>query len=158
MTEIKKYNLVHIKRAICGLVSNILIASIALFVYMTGLRFELYSDHYEMLVYLALASLTVLPIFDYLSSFYFNRNTNEYVALHGDKIKIRTNVIFKNSGSQEKVIDKDRVESVSLQYTNLPCFERVVVRYDGSIAILYKKDFKVWDFQTVYREIKKVLR
>ena len=150
----RKYNIVYVKRVFCALISNLLIAGMLLILYTLGKHSELYSDHYETLVYLALASLTVLPIFDYLSSFYFNRYKNEYVALHGDKIKIRSNVIFKNSGSQEKVIDKDRVESVSLQYTNLPCFERVVVRYDGSIATLYKKDFKVREFQMIYKELK----
>lgn len=150
----KTYPLVYIKRAICGLVLNMLIACIAFFVYLVGLRFELYSNHYETLVYLALASLIVLPIFDYLFSFYFNRYKNEYVALHDDKIKIRSSLLFKNSGTEEKVIDKDRVESVSLHYKYLPCLERVVFRYDRAIVTLYKKDFKAQDFETIYTELK----
>ncbi len=153
MTDIKKYNLIHIKRAFCDLTCNMLIAGAVLTVYMTGIHFEWYSNQYETLVFLALASVIVLPMLDYLSSFYFNRNKNEYVVLHGDKIKIRSTLIFKNSGSQEKVIDKDQIVSVSLQYKNLPCLERIVIQYNDSVLTLFKKDLKVREFQTIYREI-----
>lgn len=154
MTDIKKYSLVHIKRAFCNFACNTFLAGAVLTVYMTGMHFELYSNQYETLVFLALASVVVLPMFDYLLLSFFNRYQYEYVALSGDKIKIRSNVIFKNSGTEEKVIDKDRVELVSLQYKYLPCLERILVRYDGSCTILYKKDFKAQEFETIYTELK----
>lgn len=139
----------------CELSAYALIAGMLIIVYRIGLNFTWYPDQYKDLLYMACISAVVIPLVDYVV-FYFKRSQYAYVAFDGNKIKIRSNIIFKNSGSQEKVIDKDRVELVSLQYKYLPCLERVVFHYNGSIATLYKKDFKAQDFQMIYSSVQQI--
>lgn len=154
MNTVETYHLINIKRTMCELSAYALIATALFTLYRIGLYFAWYSNQYEILIYLAFTSAVVLPLVDYVAAFYFNRYQDAYVSFEGNKIKIRSNVIFKNSGTEEKVIDKNRVESVSLQYKYLPCLERIVVRYDGTIVTLCKKDFKAQDFETIYTELK----
>lgn len=150
----KEYNLVYAKRALCNIVSSFLIAGMLLIVYITGKHYELYLDKYQTLFYLSLVSIIVLPILDYITALYFNHYKNEFIAIDQDKIKIKSTLLFKNSGSQTIEIKRDQIKSISLKYEKLPCLERVVINYDDAVLTLFKKDFKAQEFEAIYKEIK----
>lgn len=141
LNTVKSYHLINIKRTMCEMLAYALIVGMFVIAYQIGLYFTWYSNQYEDVVYMAYLSAVVLPMVDYIATYYFNRFQYAYVTFDGDKIKIRSSIIFENSGTEEKVINSDQIESVSLEYKYLPCFERMVVRYNGRTLYVYKKDF-----------------
>ena len=152
----KKYHLVYIKRNLCHFILSSLTASILLGLHSLGKYLEFYSDQYQTLIYLSLTSITVLPIMDYVTTLYSNYYKNEFIAIDPENIKIKSTLLFKNSGSQEIKINRDQIKSVSLKYKKLPCLERIVLYYDDSVLTLSKKDFKAREFRLIYEKIKSI--
>lgn len=144
-----RFNLIYIKRVMCSFLSNLIIGGFVLLAYTLGKNLEFYTDKYNILIYLSVLSMIALPIIDYIISLYFNRFSHEYIILDSNKMRIRSTSMFKNSGTQEKIINSEEIDIVEVKYQNILCLEELVVRYEHSRLSIYKKDFKNRDFKTI---------
>jgi len=143
----KKVSLFFIKRILCDLLLYVAIGGGILSLYFYGVDHDLISKQYETLLFLIVMSIAIVPFADDLFVWLFKNYTlNEYIILETNTIKIFSNTIMKNAGSQEKKIMNKGIKQVDFKYQHFPCLEHIMISFEDTVIKIHKKDFRSKDY------------